>query len=170
MVRGDYSSSPRMRGTPNSNLRSVRMPGLIPTYAGNTFPAALQVPHQRVHPHVCGEHTYRPLRIAMLWGSSPRMRGTLGRINRLEAGNGLIPTYAGNTAGLPGPCQHQRAHPHVCGEHYSLSRRRNTASGSSPRMRGTHVGGEEGRDEVVAERHVDEGAQQLDKGDDPPEG
>ena len=35
---------------------------------------------------------------------------------------------------------------------------------------GDDVGGEEGRDEVVAERHVDEGAQQLDKGDDPPEG
>ena len=91
-------SSPRMRGTPNSNLRSVRMPGLIPTYAGNTFPAALQVPHQRVHPHVCGEHTYRPLRIAMLWGSSPRMRGTHGEQHRWLQRLGLIPTYAGNTA------------------------------------------------------------------------
>ena len=42
---------------------------------------------------------------------------------------------------MPGPCQHQRAHPHVCGEHYSLSRRRDTASGSSPRMRGTRCSG-----------------------------
>ena len=137
MVRGDYSSSPRMRGTPNSNLRSVRMPGLIPTYAGNTFPAALQVPHQRVHPHVCGEHTYRPLRIAMLWGSSPRMRGTHGEQHRWLQRLGLIPTYAGNTIRRLRFSPSRRAHPHVCGEHIMPVTFLPCWPGSSPRMRGT---------------------------------
>ncbi|BAV87886.1 hypothetical protein RA11412_1587 [Rothia aeria] len=34
---------------------------------------------------------------AFSWGSSPRMRGTLFGVEIVEAVEGLIPTYAGNT-------------------------------------------------------------------------
>ena len=49
-------SSPRMRGTHRVRASSALLSGLIPTYAGNTWPHAGQAAHGRAHPHVCGEH------------------------------------------------------------------------------------------------------------------
>ena len=50
---------------------------------------------------------------------------------------GLIPTYAGNTAGARWRHPAGRAHPHVCGEHLFASALTIVRKGSSPRMRGT---------------------------------
>ena len=49
-------SSPRMRGTPGKEHVDIRLHGIIPAYAGNTFimPFIGQVLGD--HPRVCGEH------------------------------------------------------------------------------------------------------------------
>ena len=65
------------------------------------------------------------------------MRGTLLHAVDEALHEGLIPTYAGNTACGDGFEFFLWAHPHVCGEHgasYMLGLR---SWGSSPRMRGT---------------------------------
>ena len=107
-----------MRGTPNILQQGLPFPGLIPTYAGNTF---------------------RPPGFAgLVWGSSPRMRGTPSAQRSATFGPGLIPTYAGNTVSAASVSGFRWAHPHVCGEHEHHSRSSSASPGSSPRMRGTH--------------------------------
>ena len=66
------------------------------------------------------------------------MRGThQGQIPYITA-QGLIPTYAGNTAGRISCRVCGGAHPHVCGEHERGLHGVSEPEGSSPRMRGTH--------------------------------
>ena len=136
-VRETTGSSPRMRGTRRKPSTPNPTQGLIPTYAGNT---GLKVTVQLdigAHPHVCGEHSLHFVYVLCQLGSSPRMRGTrLGRVHPIHDA-GLIPTYAGNTTRVCQPGRVARAHPHVCGEHRLQSPGEATASGSSPRMRGT---------------------------------
>ena len=69
-------SSPRMRGTQNTERYAPIHGGLIPTYAGNTSNVPCAVRRGRAHPHVCGEHRQRYFYPASIGGSSPRMRGT----------------------------------------------------------------------------------------------
>ena len=89
------------------------------------------------HPHVCGEHLSKVDFVIFLWGSSPRMRGTLNHALAFTFGAGLIPTYAGNTNHVRMDALKFRAHPHVCGEHEAVASPANPTLGSSPRMRGT---------------------------------
>ena len=49
-------SSPRMRGTRKNESGGSAVPGLIPTYAGNTQSSQTKQCRPRAHPHVCGEH------------------------------------------------------------------------------------------------------------------
>ena len=92
-----WGSSPRMRGTRTHVPRRTQLPGLIPTYAGNTAPAWRLIALRRAHPHVCGEHGTATEYSSPTKGSSPRMRGTqyFGVAGSVDLG--LIPTYAGNT-------------------------------------------------------------------------
>ena len=132
-------SSPRLWGTLAPSYRAAPPGRFIPTPVGNTAPRFAGARANPVHPHACGEHA---------WGlPSPAARGR------------FIPTPVGNT-GFSG-CNHCRpsVHPHACGEHAGdiateLHTRRFiptpvgntntrkgrdlTASGSSPRLWGTH--------------------------------
>ena len=76
-------------------------------------------------------------------GSSPRMRGTrpVFLLDRLH--DGIIPAYAGNTEASVSWVCGDGDHPRVCGEHIPaiISSIRN--AGSSPRMRGTPLSGED---------------------------
>ena len=54
-----YGSSPRMWGTPVEFMRQMMNDRFIPTHVGNTsFAPGAGLPRS-VHPHACGEHTYR---------------------------------------------------------------------------------------------------------------
>ena len=89
------------------------------------------------HPRVCGEHPSFSTIMAASLGSSPRMRGTLRRMERDAHRRGIIPAYAGNTGWLGSWDTFQGDHPRVCGEHHTLPFSPSCHSGSSPRMRGT---------------------------------
>ena len=75
-ARSRLGSSPRMRGTQLKLFEVSVVPGLIPTYAGNTARVTPPVALSGAHPHVCGEHLEDEYELDTLGGSSPRMRGT----------------------------------------------------------------------------------------------
>ena len=70
-------SSPRMRGTHIRREHETVRPGIIPAYAGNTYPSAGIRSYTWDHPRVCGEHNPVVNTATGSAGSSPRMRGTL---------------------------------------------------------------------------------------------
>ena len=132
-----WGSSPRMRGTHQVCRRRCNLTGIIPAYAGNTQSMKSGIGHDGDHPRVCGEHTSLLVSSMFIWGSSPRMRGTLALATTPCVCRGIIPAYAGNTArtrhhqGIPWD------HPRVCGEHQERGHTVRPSTGSSPRMRGT---------------------------------
>ena len=96
-------------------------------------------PPPPVHPHVCGEHLYKWSTSRINAGSSPRMWGTLRPGHRTCKAFRFIPTYVGNTAGIPTTRHRRPVHPHVCGEHSGDVITKHYEGGSSPRMWGTPV-------------------------------
>ena len=110
-------SSPRMRGTHLTRRGEQIRPGIIPAYAGNTQRFLIQSPMTRDHPRVCGEHAGRRPDWRRFQGSSPRMRGTLGRYPYRPHPFGIIPAYAGNTTAAGNVDTPRWDHPRVCGEH-----------------------------------------------------
>ena len=116
-------SSPRMRGTPDLGRALAVGEGIIPAYAGNTGDCLSHVLAFEDHPRVCGEHYRLSLQRPRLWGSSPRMRGTLTASGMVDAEAGIIPAYAGNTCPAIHKHSRTRDHPRVCGEHLPRQRR-----------------------------------------------
>ena len=149
-------SSPRVRGTADgpSRLLPVRrfipacagngrsgrggsIRGFIPACAGNGSQTRARLPRPTVHPRVCGERPVPSLSFHSYHGSSPRVRGTGGRLRRRSRQGRFIPACAGN-----GPCLRFRSirttvHPRVCGERAGRPRQEGAGEGSSPRVRGT---------------------------------
>ena len=91
-----------------------------------------------VHPRVCGEHTIGARDLTASAGSSPRVRGTLVRHDRVRVGLRFIPACAGNTNTGVRSAGAVPVHPRVCGEHLPQFLHDPEAVGSSPRVRGTH--------------------------------
>ena len=126
-----------MRGTRVRSKGLRRMTGIIPAYAGNTNCVSAFIYANVDHPRVCGEHQPGTYAGDGPQGSSPRMRGTLVYRNFQTVGHGIIPAYAGNTAGSLQTAEKRRDHPRVCGEHKTSACLCALGMGSSPRMRGT---------------------------------
>ena len=132
-------SSPRMRGTQWASIPSHVKNRIIPAYAGNTLLRHASAQAARDHPRVCGEHGAMPYVQAIPRGSSPRMRGTLSHSRRIPCHTGIIPAYAGNTHCVLVLFADLWDHPRVCGEHSSRICDVRAEQGSSPRMRGTLI-------------------------------
>ena len=126
-----------MRGTQAGRIVCIQMQGIIPAYAGNTYPRGKSCGRPRDHPRVCGEHMREMERAGESPGSSPRMRGTLTVIIVVNIGAGIIPAYAGNTKPVLRTPRGIWDHPRVCGEHLLIMTNQRKHDGSSPRMRGT---------------------------------
>ena len=110
-------SSPRMRGTLETQLDHVAQQRFIPAHAGNTPIHTIPNRGKSVHPRACGEHAVpvpikcRPVR--------------------------FIPAHAGNTLARAFLRRSATVHPRACGEHQIFNALIDTGTGSSPRMRGT---------------------------------
>ena len=93
----DEGSSPRMRGALSGSAVKLPIIGIIPAYAGSTWP---RCPHPRTtrdHPRVCGEHAMCKFDVLDAPGSSPRMRGAHWYGSSIASKVRIIPAYAGST-------------------------------------------------------------------------
>ena len=131
-------SSPRMRGTLCLLIKRIAQPGIIPAHAGNTRNTLVLGNPSRDHPRACGEHVKCAHGVRFGMGSSPRMRGTHRRAFRQGRRAGIIPAHAGNTPSTSSDARYSGDHPRACGEHTRFVVKSKVATGSSPRMRGTH--------------------------------
>ena len=73
----ERGSSPRLWGTRGRNKELIPLRRFIPTSVGNTHCEVPACPADTVHPHVCGEHRLVIFSKASIFGSSPRLWGTL---------------------------------------------------------------------------------------------
>ena len=135
----EFGSSPRMRGTPGTQTRSASLCRIIPAHAGNSsFSSQRSLLHSD-HPRACGELVASRENWYRLFGSSPRMRGTRLSGEHPLLSSRIIPAHAGNSCQPPTAALPRADHPRACGElsRYTISLQ--ACSGSSPRMRGTHL-------------------------------
>jgi len=130
-------SSPRLRGTPRTQDGDGCYRRFIPAPAGNARPPPGSSRLQSVHPRACGERIAKEAADDAAFGSSPRLRGT--RQARLEQRREFrfIPAPAGNARSGRWNRTATTVHPRACGERQDLVVAATTASGSSPRLRGT---------------------------------
>ena len=127
-----------MWGTHQSKSAYLLIIRFIPTHVGNTVRSVIKWLYLSVHPHACGEHVgWHPLNV-FKHGSSPRMWGTPLQQRFIGRKLRFIPTHVGNTQTAKNRSEPLTVHPHACGEHDFQFRRYSNASGSSPRMWGTH--------------------------------
>ena len=115
--------------------------GSSPRMRGTRAAASATAASRTVHPRACGEHA-RPLPVGeQPAGSSPRMRGTRFSPQPLFSISRFIPAHAGNTSLSLPPEIPSTVHPRACGEHRLRAFGTCSVTGSSPRMRGTHLRG-----------------------------
>ena len=77
--KGGKRDHPRVCGEHRfPSVMDALRPWIIPACAGNTQVLAQPKSRSRDHPRVCGEHRQSLLAFRWVWGSSPRVRGTLG--------------------------------------------------------------------------------------------
>ena len=133
----ESGSSPRMRGTRECAGRLGSKSRIIPAHAGNSV--CRWSPHQTIsdHPRACGELGRSRPEWAEEFGSSPRMRGTRGRLWADARGARIIPAHAGNSCAVMLAGRGASDHPRACGELRDLDVDERHYFGSSPRMRGT---------------------------------
>ena len=112
------------------------VPGLIPAWAGKTWTLYTTRLVCGAHPRVGGENRECERDRFDELGSSPRGRGKLSHQVKPPHRKGLIPAWAGKTAGTMMPRTSWRAHPRVGGENPLRDGIRLEGSGSSPRGRG----------------------------------
>ena len=145
----DAGSSPRVRGTPRGLPLPIDYGRFIPACAGNAWAASRRARRSAVHPRVCGERRVHALEEQIETGSSPRMRGTPQPRQRRRRRHRFIPACAGNAARAARARCWRPVHPRVCGERFEIATLIISATGSSPRVRGTlqrrHVGDQQRR-------------------------
>ncbi len=130
-------SSPRMRGTVQALGEQAGIVRFIPAHAGNSQGSLHSARPPSVHPRACGEQNCSTIFDTSPSGSSPRMRGTESRQQRIEVNRRFIPAHAGNSPNGNAAYTHLSVHPRACGEQLPNLSRALPVSGSSPRMRGT---------------------------------
>ena len=136
-------SSPRVRGKVGDEGHVRVREGIIPAGAGKSIPFGGVVPGVWDHPRGCGEKASFPRRHANSSGSSPRVRGKVGRGSLLFFPEGIIPAGAGKRFARFCSRLALADHPRGCGEKFFAMGLEPLLEGSSPRVRGK-VGGAAG--------------------------
>ena len=132
-------SSPRGRGTAPPACRIVHAARFIPAWAGNSPMLVISLHPAAVHPRVGGEQSLSPAPLELVFGSSPRGRGTGRQTCLRSCGLRFIPAWAGNRASLRLRPAHRPVHPRVGGEQAVVIGPSFGKIGSSPRGRGTVI-------------------------------
>ena len=135
-VQCSVGSPPRMRGKQGPHTGKQARDRITPAYAGKTRRLVPKYQHNQDHPRVCGENPSLALRISLLLGSPPRMRGKLHRARSSASSRGITPAYAGKTPHPTRSSKSSRDHPRVCGENRLKRANLCRDRGSPPRMRG----------------------------------
>ena len=139
--RGQWGSSPRVRGKLGVLGGEAEERGLIPACAGKTTSPTPCGSTGRAHPRVCGENLLASALAAWWLGSSPRVRGKRQELEAVDEQPRLIPACAGKTGSWPVRPPRRPAHPRVCGENLLFVLALVVVAGSSPRVRGKPGGG-----------------------------
>ena len=90
-----------------------------------------------VHPRACGERAVGHSQQVRNCGSSPRLRGTVGRPCHVFGRARFIPAPAGNGYLRCRQVHARPVHPRACGERVASCSAFQSPPGSSPRLRGT---------------------------------
>ncbi len=151
VVIHDFGSSPRGRGTRRDAHCHPQAGRVIPAWAGNTMIAHFSAQRPTGHPRVGGEHYLKFTHLHLLFGSSPRGRGTLSSQAVWIGFRRVIPAWAGNTRRQLHRPWRSTGHPRVGGEHTDKGVASISYAGSSPRGRGTPVDdtGQVGKQRVI---------------------
>ena len=113
---------------------------IIPAHAGQTFARRRAACSGTDHPRTCGANRKMMCMVGFSFGSSPRMRGKPGRRPRSWRCYRIIPAHAGQTSISHAMTRHWTDHPRTCGANMLPLSPSWTSFGSSPHMRGKHVG------------------------------
>ena len=127
-----------MRGTLTRRRQHLVIRRIIPAHAGNSQARTAPSAMRSDHPRACGELCYHVIRLAVDYGSSPRMRGTRAPGHFVFVCPRIIPAHAGNSCRTDGWKAGRPDHPRACGELQLTLKLFDLDLGSSPRMRGTH--------------------------------
>ena len=119
--------------SPDSSHRS------IPASAGEPYDRGSRARCSPVHPRECGGA--KPLTDAFFkdQGPSPRVRGSLDRAAPGLIREGSIPASAGEPRVVNASKSRRRVHPRECGGAHRRYPGRTTATGPSPRVRGSRI-------------------------------
>ncbi len=135
--RAACGPSPRARGSRTRTTASCSSCRSIPACAGLTYPAARAASSTAVHPRVRGAHAYEIDTGRLVYGPSPRARGSLRPPQRAAAGGRSIPACAGLTTAPTRTDVPAAVHPRVRGAHPRQVRTGGAHHGPSPRARGS---------------------------------
>ena len=138
---GEFGSSPRLRGTVEGLRHDTVGYRFIPAPAGNSRPLSCRMRPFTVHPRACGEQFLVRYRRRPGFGSSPRLRGTVGTQRYNSQMKRFIPAPAGNRPSSPPTPVPESVHPRACGEQQIGQAVYLRELGSSPRLRGTEPPG-----------------------------
>ena len=128
--------SPRVRGNRPELVRRRVADGSIPACAGEPTPPSWRVWGGRVYPRVCGGTAPCRLKVGVLAGLSPRVRGNRRPGQAGVHPCGSIPACAGEPATQCESSAPSRVYPRVCGGTMGVNDIRRMEGGLSPRVRG----------------------------------
>ena len=133
-------SSPRVRGSPSRLDDDVAGRRFIPARAGEPVTGLRSVVPKTVHPRACGGASCPVAPGVGNPGSSPRVRGSRGGVEGPRGLPRFMPARAGEPAGAARLGALPPVHPRACGGAEARRKVLPFASGSSPRVRGSHAG------------------------------
>ena len=132
-------SPPQVRGKPPATPKSCTVFRITPAGAGKTSCCCIASRITRDHPRRCGENRCRCLRLQLINGSPPQVRGKRGYSRGNAAILGITPAGAGKTSEFIIVSHLWQDHPRRCGENDVRLRKFDPVPGSPPQVRGKHI-------------------------------